>query len=97
MVSSASIDTLRETLRGEQSQLELWVRESMAAMDSLHLELADWERDLKRRQAELEDREESLRKTAASRDGDVQSELRELRRLVERQGEVLERLAKAAV
>jgi DNA repair exonuclease SbcCD ATPase subunit len=94
MVSSASIETLRESLRSEQAQLEAWVRESIAAMDALHAELAEWERDLTRREAAVEGREAELRNTAAERESDLAAELRLLRRLVQRQGDALDRMAK---
>lgn len=66
MSISTSIETLREALapvealRGEHSQLESWVRESFIAMDALHGELSDWERDLTRQQAQLDQREAAL-------------------------------------
>lgn len=66
MSVSTSIETLREALapvealRGEHSQLESWVRESFTAMDALHGELSDWQRDLTRQQAQLDQREAAL-------------------------------------
>jgi chromosome segregation ATPase len=66
MSISTSIETLREALapvealRGEHSQLESWVRESFTAMDALHGELSDWQRDLTRQQAQLDQREAAL-------------------------------------
>jgi hypothetical protein len=66
MSVSTSIETLRralapvEALRGEHSQLESWLCESFTAMDSLHGELSDWQRDLTRQQAMLDQREAAL-------------------------------------
>lgn len=60
MSATASLESLREALQGEHSQLENWVQESFAAMDSLHSELADWQRDLTRQQALLDQREAAL-------------------------------------
>ena len=57
MIAPRSVEALRsaltpvEALRGEQSQLESWVLESFASLDSLQSELADWQRDLTRQQA----------------------------------------------
>ena len=96
MVSSSTIETLRESLRSEQSQLEAWVRDSMAAMDALHAELAEWERDLTRREADVELRETELRQSAADRESEVAAELRLLRRLIQRQGDASDQPAKSA-
>lgn len=66
MVEFKSIDTLREALapvealRGEQSELEAWVRESFATLDSLHGELSDWQRDLIRQEALLDQRQAAI-------------------------------------
>jgi chromosome segregation ATPase len=66
MVEFRSIDTLREALapvealRGEQSELESWVRESFATLDALHGELSDWQRDLTRQQALLDQRQAAV-------------------------------------
>jgi DNA repair exonuclease SbcCD ATPase subunit len=63
MVELRSIETLREALapvaalRGEQTAFEAWVRESFAALDALHGELSDWQRDLTRQQALLDQRQ----------------------------------------
>jgi hypothetical protein len=95
MVSSSTIETLRESLRSEQSQLEAWVRDSMAAMDALHAELAEWERDLTRRESDVERRELELRQSTSDRETEVAAELRLLRRLIQRQGDALDRHAKA--
>lgn len=85
MVEFRSIDTLREALapvealRGEQSELESWVRESFATLDSLHGELSDWQRDLTRQQALLDQRQ-----AAADDAGDIAEQLAEYeRRLAE--------------
>ena len=57
MIAPPSVEALRsaltpvEALRGEQFQLETWVLESFASLDSLQSELADWQRDLTRQQA----------------------------------------------
>ena len=93
MSISASIEKLRralapvEALRGEHSQLELWLRESFATMEALHGELSDWERDLTRQQAQLDQREAAL-ETERERADDPRrlgtEELREMRRLMER-------------
>ena len=89
MVEFRSIDTLREALapvealRGEQSELESWVRESFATLDSLHGELSDWQRDLTRQQALLDQRQ-----AAADDAGDVADQLAEYeRRLAEAEDE----------
>jgi chromosome segregation ATPase len=55
-LSAFALDPV-EALRGEQSQLEDWMRESLAALESMHGELAEWQRDLTRRHAELDQRE----------------------------------------
>jgi len=66
MAPFPSIEALRtalapvEALRGEQSQLESWVFESFTALDALHDELSDWQRDLTRQQAALDQREAAL-------------------------------------
>ncbi len=89
MVEFRSIDTLREALapvealRGEQSELESWVRESFATLDSLHVELSDWQRDLTRQQALLDQRQ-----AAVDDAGDVAEQLAEYeRRLAEAEDE----------
>jgi chromosome segregation ATPase len=89
MVEFRSIDTLREALapvealRGEQSELESWVRESFATLDSLHGELSDWQRDLTRQQALLDQRQ-----AAADDAGVVAEQLAEYeRRLAEAEDE----------
>jgi DNA repair exonuclease SbcCD ATPase subunit len=96
MVSSSAIETLRESLRSEQSQLEAWVRDSIAAMDALHAELAEWERELTRREADLERRENELRQSTSDRDNEVAAELRLLRRMIQRQADTQERHASTA-
>lgn len=76
MVELRSVETLREALapvealRGEQSELEAWVRESFTTLETLHGELSDWQRDLIRqealldqRQAAIDDRSESFAAT----------------------------------
>lgn len=66
MVEAESLDALRsalvpvEALRGEQSELESWVRESFAALEALHDELSEWQRELAREQAELDQREAAV-------------------------------------
>jgi chromosome segregation ATPase len=89
MVEFRSIDTLRqalapvEALRGEQSELESWVRESFATLDALHGELSDWQRDLTRQQALLDQRQ-----AAADDAGDVAEQVAEYeRRLTEAEDE----------
>lgn len=104
MSLATSIETLRsalapvEALRGEHSQLESWLCESFTAIDALHGELSDWQRDLTRQQALLDQREAALREgsengaeaLAAERErADDErrrwtDELREMRRLLER-------------
>jgi chromosome segregation ATPase len=77
MVESRSIETLRdalapvEALRGEQSQLESWIRESFAAMDSLHSELSEWQRELTRQQALLDQREAAPQDASQSRESET--------------------------
>jgi chromosome segregation ATPase len=67
MSATTSIETLRralapvEALRGEHSQLESCLGESFTAIDALHGELSDWQRDLTRQQAVLDQREAALR------------------------------------
>jgi chromosome segregation ATPase len=81
MSVSTSIETLREALapvealRGEQSQLETWVRESFSAMDALHGELSDWQRDLTRQQAVLDQREAALQEGVEARESKVVARL----------------------
>lgn len=89
MVEFRSIDTLRqalapvEALRGEQSELESWVRESFATLDALHGELSDWQRDLTRQQAQLDQRQ-----AAADDAGNVAEQVAEYeRRLSEAEDE----------
>lgn len=70
MSATITLESLREALAGEHSQLESWVQESFTAMDSLHSELAEWQRELTRQQAALDQRE-----AASSQDaGDHESE-----------------------
>lgn len=81
MSVSTSIETLREALapvealRGEQSQLETWVRESFSTMDALHGELADWQRDLTRQQAVLDQREAALQEGVETRESETVARL----------------------
>jgi DNA repair exonuclease SbcCD ATPase subunit len=96
MVSSSAIETLRESLRSEQSQLEAWVRDSIAAMDALHAELAEWERELTHRESDVERRENELRQSTSDRDNEVAAELRLLRRMIQRQADTQERHASTA-
>lgn len=71
MVEPPSIDALRsalapvEALRGEQSELEAWVRESFTTLESLHDELTEWQRELTRQQAQLDQREAGAADAAA--------------------------------
>jgi chromosome segregation ATPase len=58
-LSALALDPV-EALRGEQSQLEDWMRESFAALEGMHGELAEWQRDLTRRHAELDQREAAI-------------------------------------
>lgn len=60
MSATESLESLRETLDGEHSQLETCVRESFAAMETLHAELSEWQRDLTREQAALDQREAAV-------------------------------------
>ncbi len=60
MVEAPALDAVRsalapvEELRGEQSQLESWMRESFATLESLHDELSEWQRELARQQEEFD-------------------------------------------
>lgn len=69
MVEAPALDAVRsalapvEELRGEQSPLETWMRESFATLESLHDELSEWQRELARQQEELDQR------VAAAQDG----------------------------
>lgn len=106
MIASPSIDALREAmapveaLRGEQSQLETWVRDSFTALDSLHGELTEWQRDLTRQQAELDQREAAFADASDERDSALAAKLREelakaraeTRQLEEENGEQLQAL-----
>nr|MBA3485071.1 hypothetical protein [Pirellulales bacterium] len=80
MSLSTSIETLRsalapvEALRGEHSQLESWLCESFTAIDALHGELSDWQRDLTRQQALLDQREAALREGIETRAGALAAE-----------------------
>lgn len=80
-----------EELRGDHSQLESTVRESLAELETLHDELTQWQRDLTRQQAELDQRT-----AAAAEQSQLADQLRELCRLVERQGVMLESLGARA-
>lgn len=66
MVEAPSIEDLRialepvEALRGEHSQLETWVLDAIASLESMHVDLAEWQRDLTRRQAALDQREAAV-------------------------------------
>jgi hypothetical protein len=80
-----------EDLRGDHSQLESTVRESLAELETLHDELTQWQRDLTRQQAELDQRA-----AAAAEQCRWGEQLRELCRLVERQGAMLESLGARA-
>jgi hypothetical protein len=101
MSATTTLETLREALAGEHSQLESWVSESFAAMEILHGELSDWQRELTQQQALLDQRKAAVAKGGHATEGDafarLEQELRELRRLVERQGSLLERLTDAAL
>jgi chromosome segregation ATPase len=71
MLQPPSLDALQsalepvDALRGEQSQLESWIRESTAALEALHDDLNAWQRDLTRQQAELDQRQAALDDAAA--------------------------------
>jgi chromosome segregation ATPase len=80
-----------EELRGDHSQLESTMRESLAELETLHDELTQWQRDLTRQQAELDQRA-----AAAAEQRQWGEQLRELCRLVERQGAMLESLGARA-
>ena len=77
MSATSSIESLREALapvealRGEHSQLESWVRESFSAMDALHGELSDWQRDLTRQQALLDQREAALKEGSEAHESEA--------------------------
>lgn len=89
-ILNAALEPVEE-LRGDHSQLESTVRESLAELETLHDELTQWQRDLTRRQADLDQRV-----AAAAEQGRWGEELGEIRRLVERQGELLESLVARA-
>jgi hypothetical protein len=107
----ASLDPV-EALRGEQSQLEAWIRESTTALEALNEELTEWQRDLARQQAELDQREAALQeaenqavadgRTVAKLEAELDEhrvwagELREMRRLLRQQGAMLVSLGAAA-
>jgi chromosome segregation ATPase len=100
----SSLDPV-EALRGEQSQLEAWVRESTVALEALNEELTEWQRDLARQQAELDQREAALQeaellaaaegRSLASLEAELEEhrtwagELREVRRLLRQHGSML--------
>jgi chromosome segregation ATPase len=64
------LEALREALAGEHAQLESWLRESFAAMDALYGELFEWQRDLTRQQAQLDQREAAQSEPAAATGSD---------------------------
>jgi DNA repair ATPase RecN len=86
MLEPPSIEALRsalapvEALRGEQSELESWVRESFSTLESLHDELSEWQRDLTREQAQLDQREAGAAEAAVLRPqlAQAQEDLRQL-------------------
>jgi uncharacterized coiled-coil DUF342 family protein len=97
MVEASSIDSLRtalapvEQLRGGHSELEASVLESFAALEAFHEELNEWQRELTRQQAKLDQREAAVTDAESRRseldgpsgagdrqDADVQAELRQL-------------------
>jgi chromosome segregation ATPase len=73
MIAAPSPDVLHsalapvEELRGEHSQLVSSVRESFAALETLHDDLTEWQRELTREQAEFDQR--------AAAEADAQSQL----------------------
>jgi chromosome segregation ATPase len=69
-LSSLALDPV-EALRGEQSQLEDWMRESLAALESMHGELAEWQRDLTRRHAELDPRAAAVAEASEPKTGEA--------------------------
>lgn len=90
MIAAPSPDILHSTLapvdelRGEHSQLESSVRESFAALETLHDDLAEWQRELTREQAEFDQR------AAAEADAESQlaAALAELQSLRQRAGDL---------
>jgi len=92
MVESLSFASLKkalapvEALRGEQSLLEAWVCESFAALETLHGELSDWQRDLTRQQAMLDQREAAV--ADATRNAEAVAEME--RQLARARGEARE-------
>jgi chromosome segregation ATPase len=80
MVEFSAIDSLREALapvaalRGEHSQFERWLRESFAALEGLHGELADWQRDITRQQAQLDQQEAAVNDASAARNCEATAE-----------------------
>lgn len=63
-----------DALRGEQSQLETWVSESIAGLESLNHELTEWQRELARQQAQIDQREAAVTE-AESADRDAAQRL----------------------
>ncbi len=100
MSATTSLESLREVLAGEHSQLESWVSESFAAMEALHGELSDWQRELTRQQALLDQREAALADAAQASESEAIVRLREelaaarneTRQLEEENGEQLQAL-----
>ena len=88
MIAAPSPDILHaalapvEELRGEHSQLESSVRESFAALETLHDELTEWQRELTREQAEFDQRA-AAEADAESQLAIAQSELQTLRQRAE--------------
>ena len=71
-MSTATADTVEslqatleplEGLHEEQSQLEVWVHDSFAALEKLHSELTEWQSELARKQTELDLREDAIRRS----------------------------------
>jgi chromosome segregation ATPase len=60
-----------EELRGEHSAFEAWILESFAALENLHGELADWQRDMTRQQAMLDQVEAALAEATGHSDAEA--------------------------
>jgi chromosome segregation ATPase len=88
MIAAPSPDVLNSALapvvelRGEHSELESSVRESFAAVEALHDELSEWQRELARQQAEFDQRI-AAEADAESQLAVAQAELQMLRKQTE--------------
>jgi peptidoglycan hydrolase CwlO-like protein len=91
MVEAPTADVFRsalapvQALRGEHSQLETWVRESFATLEALQNDLEEWQRELTRQQAELDQRAAGI----ADAERECVAELREMRKFLRQQHAML--------